>query len=230
MKPITRFTATAILMCSAYNVGAFIPTQDGDADIVIRHSGATSSSQSLLRAVISICHPDGDNHVFDSEVAGTGDRTDFFDTDNRHDGDYFVVACEVEDGTKLVQGVPGPDNPTPNEVTLTLSGDPGPDGLFTMLYYKRDIGGSAMGVEPLAKNADVGFMSVSTTNCPADPPNRWIDCDDVPTVSYIGPAHVGTSAVEPKIFTAEENKLKPFFSFPIGVYGNNGEVICKLRL
>lgn len=221
MKSIAKYMATAILACATGSASAFVPSQDGVADIVIRHSGATSSSQSLLRSVIALCDPAGDNHVFDSEVAGAGDRTDFFDPVNRHDGDYFVVACEVAATTTLVDGALSSDE---NDVVLSLSGGPGSGtgGLFTMLYYKRDVGGSAMGVQPIANNSDVGFMSV-TADCPSSPTDRWVDCADAPTVSYVGPSHVGTSTVEPFIFTAPANRTGNDIDWNNDGLANNNE-------
>lgn len=195
MNPIARLSTVAVFTCVVGSAAAFVPTADDAADIVIRHSGATSSSGSLLRSVIQLCDSSGNNHVFSSEVAGTGDPAIFLDPANRHDGDYFVVACEVAPNTTL-----------PGNVSLSLAGTgTGGEDRFTMLYYKRDVGGSAMGVEPLANNSDVGFMSV-VTDCPAAPTTSWVDCQDSPTVSYVGPAHVGTSSVEPVIFTAPFNQ------------------------
>lgn len=193
MKAIAKLTVGALFAGAMTTASAFVPSGDEDADIVIRHSGATASSQSLIRSVLQVCDAAGDNHAFVSELGGSGDTTDFFDTGNRHGGDYFVIACEVDAaGTAAVP--------------LNLQGGgSGTGGLYTMLYYKRDPGGSAMGVQPLANNSDVGYMSV-VTDCPSPAGSDvWVDCADSPTVSYVGPSHVGTSDVEPVVFTAGEN-------------------------
>lgn len=193
MKSIAKLTVGALFAGAMSTASAFIPTGDENADIVIRHSGATASSQSLIRSVIQVCDPAGNNDAFVSELEGGGDVTDFFDTTNRHGGDYFVIACEVAAGGTAA-------------VPLALQGSgSGTGGLFTMIYYKRDPGGSAMGVQPLANNSDVGYMSVVTDCGTPAGTDDWHDCANSPTTSYVGPSHVGTSDVEPVIFTALEN-------------------------
>lgn len=210
MNSIVKSTVAALCLGVMTSASAYIPATDIDADIIIRHSGASASSQSLIKSVVQLCDAAGDNHVFESELGGSGDPTNFFDVDNRHDGDYFVVACEVAAaGTAAI--------------ALDLQGaGTGTGGLFKMLYYKRDPGGSAMGVQPLATDSDVGYMS-AVEDCPAAPTDAWVDCADTPTpgMSYVGPSHVGTSDVEPEIFTAFDNTSSEFSDWNNDGISNN---------
>ncbi len=191
-KLLSVFIAIAMVM-TVSSAFAFNPTTTG-ADIVLHHGGASASSSTFFDNVRSLCVSNADVFVDSSE--NTPNPGNALDQANTFDGNYWVVACEVDPST--VSGLAGTRK---------------------MLYYKRDEGGSGVGVSPLAAQIDVAFMAVNIANCPSVNSGsvNFHVCDyasDGSSASELAPLEVGSSDVEPQIFAAPLNN-------PTGIDFNN---------
>lgn len=174
------------------------------ADIELHHAGASASSSTFFDNVRGLCVGDADVFV---DVGVIDDATNALDTDNLFEGNYWVVACEMNSST-----IPG-----------LAGGGSGAGGNQRVLYYKRDAGGSGVGVFPVAAQSDVAFMGIDETNCPTvNGANNFHVCSGYSTsagntsLHELAAPELGSSDVEPQIFAASLNN-------PTGVdFDNDG--------
>ena len=206
MNNYFKFTVAGALAVAATSAWSFNPTTTA-ADIELHHSGASASSSTFFNNVRQLCVDSAEADIFvdDGVVANAANG---LDAANTFTGDYWVVACEVDETT-----IPG----------LTPGGGSGAGGNYRMLYYKRDAGGSGVGVFPVAAQSNVAFMGIDTTNCPTvNGGDKFHECTGYSTgagntsLHELAAPELGSSDVEPQIFAAPLN-------IPTGVdFDNDG--------
>lgn len=196
MKKLIGLPALAAIVLISTAAVAFDP--DGvTPDIEIFHAGSGASSGTLHEIVLSFCDDNANVDVFwaPNPKNVIDDANNAFDPDNAYKSNYWMIACET------TGKIPGLDANT-----------------YTMEYNKRDDGGSAVGVLPVAANTPVAFMKIDATSCSA---NYKTDissgieihiCDlydprDAAVVDELVPPDVGSSDLEPRMFRAPINNL-----------------------
>ena len=193
MNNYLKLSVAGVLTVATLNAWSFNPTTTA-ADIELHHAGASASSSTFFNTVRQLCVGDADVFVDDGVIANASDG---LDSANTFTGDYWVVACEVDETT-----IPG----------LTPGGGSGTGGDYRLLYYKRDAGGSGVGVFPVAAQSGVAFMGIDATNCPSvNSADNFHECTGYSTgtgntsLHEIAPPELGSSDVEPQIFAAPLN-------------------------
>ena len=207
MKKLICAATLGSVAALSSSVSAFDPATG--ADITIYHAGASASSSTFFENVVGLCLDNDNLDVFwdlDSDNA-IPDQNNVFAPGTKYEASYWAIACET-DSTKI-PGLPGGTT-------------------FKMFYSKRDSGGSAVGVYPLAGDLPVAFMKIDEGNCPGyaaditagtrevhecDYDNRSAtnDDDDLQVPNF------GSSDVEPALFAAPSNN-------PQTDYNNDGTI------
>lgn len=203
MNKILKLSITGALAVAASTASAWNPTTLS-ADIELHHAGASASSSTFFDNVRGLCVGDADIFVDAGVVANAGNA---LDEDNLFEGNYWVVACEMNSST--IPGLSG--------------GGSGAGGNQRVLYYKRDAGGSGVGVFPVAAQSTVAFMGVDVNNCPTvNGADNFHVCLGYSTsagntsLHELAAPELGSSDVEPQIFAAPLNN-------PTGVdFDNDG--------
>ena len=198
MNKYLKVAFTTGLLAVATNAWSFNPATT-NPDVEIHHAGASASSSTFFNSVRDLCVGDADVFVDDGVVANASDG---LDDANTFTGDYWVIACEVTEnngGNENVPFIPG-----------LSGGGSGAGGNYRLLYYKRDAGGSAVGVFPVAAQSNVAFMGIDATNCPTlGTADRFHQCTGYSpgpgSLQELAPPELGSSDVEPKLFSASLN-------------------------
>ena len=203
MNNYLKLSAAGALVVAMTNAWSFNPTTTA-ADIELHHAGASASSSTFFNNVRQLCVGDADIFVDDGVIANAANG---LDSANTFTGNYWVVACEVNEST-----IP----------LITPGGGSGAAGNYRLLYYKRDAGGSGVGVYPVAAQSNVAFMGIDSTNCPTvGTADNFHECTGYVagpgSLQELAPPELGSSDVEPQLFDALLNT-------PAGIdYNNDGD-------
>jgi hypothetical protein len=152
--------------------------------------GPTENYDYTLRISGASAQDDAIEALFNTGATGlcVGDRDVW--TYNGSKTDYRAVSCR-SDATKI----PG----------LT---DTNGDGLIKVLVFKRSHGGSALGVQPLARDMAISHIDISTCSTTAP-----YNCTGLTSVQ----SDVGVSDVDPAIFRNDDNKPSEADAIAAGV-------------